>query len=312
MKTCLICYKPLERDESDYHGACVHRTFGLKEMPAVDFEEERLIAYAKKLIDANTTITGVQPKLSLWLMKRKHEGLRFTVVDSRSNFIIKPQSETYQALPENEDLCMHLAEIFGIETARHSLIRLQSGALAYITKRFDRKNEYKIASEDLCQLSEKLTEYKYRSSYEQTGKIISQYVTNPGLDILRFFNLVVFSFLVGNADMHLKNFSIFEKQEGQFLLSPAYDLVSTLLVIKNETEQMALTVNGRRNKIIKNDFIAFGSNLSLTDKQMKNSFSNFSKKLKSALWMIENSFLPKDQKTRLSMLLTERVFLLTI
>ena len=306
---CLLCYKPLKKDEIDYHAKCVMKTFGLKQMPTIDIDEKKLTTYAKKIIRANTAITGVQPKLSLWLDESK-KSIRFTVVDDKSNYIIKPQSETYQSLPENEDLCMHLAETFGIETAAHSLIRLPKGELAYITQRFDRKNENKLSCEDLCQLSETLTEHKYRGSYEKTGKIIKQFSTQSGLDILHYFELVVFSFISGNADMHLKNFSMFEKTEGQFSLSPAYDLVSTILVIKNEHEQMSLTLNGRKNRITKKDFESLATNLSITEKQIENSFHSFSEKLKSALWWIENSFLPEEQKVILNETVTDRINLL--
>lgn len=308
---CLICYKPLDKDEIDYHAKCVIKTFGLKQMPTIDLDGKKLITYAKIIIGANTAITGVQPKLSLWLDESK-KSIRFTVIDDKSNYIIKPQSETYQSLPENEDLCMHLAEIFGIETAKHSLIRLPNGELAYITQRFDRKNENKLSCEDLCQLSETLTEHKYRGSYEKTGKIIKQFSTQSGLDTLHFFELVVFSFLSGNADMHLKNFSMFEKTEGQFSLCPAYDLISTMLVIKNEPEQMALTLNGRKNRISKKDLEALATNLSITQKQVENSFHSFSEKLTTAIWWIENSFLPKEQKVILNKTVTNRINLMSM
>lgn len=307
---CLLCYTPLEKDETDYHTKCVIKTLGLKQIPTIDIDEKKLIVYAKKIVGSNTAITGVQPKLSLWLDKSK-KSMRFTIVDDKSNYIIKPQSETYQSLPENEDLCMHLAQAFGIETATHGLIRLPSGQLAYITQRFDRKNENKLSCEDLCQLSETLTEHKYRGSYEKTGKIIKQYSTQSGLDALNYFELVVFSFITGNADMHLKNFSMLEKEEGQFTLSPSYDLISTMLVIKNETEQMSLTLNGRKNKLVKKDFVALATNLALTEKQVENSFLSFSKKLKSASWWIENSFLPEEQKITLNKTVTDRINLLS-
>jgi serine/threonine-protein kinase HipA len=307
---CLLCYKPLNKDEIDYHTKCVVKTFGLKQMPSIDIDENKLALYAKKIVGANTAITGVQPKLSLWLDDSK-KNIRFTVVDDKSNYIIKPQSETYRSLPENEDLCMHLAKAFGIETAVHGLIRLPSGALTYITQRFDRDNEYKLSCEDLCQLSEILTEHKYRSSYEKTGKIIRQYSTQSGLDALHYFEMVVFSFLIGNADMHLKNFSMLEKQDGQFSLSPSYDLVSTMLIIKSESEQMALTLNGKRNKITKKDFTSLATNLFITEKQVENSFHSFSEKLKPALWWIENSFLPKEQKVLLNKTVNDRINLLS-
>ena len=306
---CLLCYQPLADNEQDYHQKCVKKTFGLKQMPLIDIEEKRLSEYARKIVGANSGITGVQPKLGLWLEEGK-SGIRFTIIDNKSNYIIKPQSEAYEALPENEDLCMHLASVFGIETAIHGLIKLPEGSLVYITKRFEREEVKKLACEDLCQLSEMLTEHKYRGSYEKTGKVIRQYSTQSGLDILRYFELLVFSFITGNADMHLKNFSMLEREEGQFSLSPAYDLVSTLLVIKNEPEQMGLTLNGRKNKITKNDFNALAKTLLLTEKQRENICVSFLKKLESAIWWIDNSFLPQTQKENLKYIMSTRIYLL--
>ncbi|HRN41445.1 MAG TPA: HipA domain-containing protein, partial [Vicingus sp.] len=195
---CLICYKPLSPQETDYHVKCIARVFGVKQIPEFDIDEKKLSDYAKKIIGANRAITGVQPKLSLWLEETK-KSIRFTIVNDKSNYIIKPQSETYLSLPENEDLCMHLANELGIEVAIHSLVRLKSGKLAYITKRFDRDKTNKISCEDLCQLTETLTEHKYRGSYEKVGKTITQYSTQSGLDILHYFQLVLFSFISGNA-----------------------------------------------------------------------------------------------------------------
>lgn len=307
---CLLCYKSLNKDEIDYHSKCVVAIFGLKQMPLIDIDEKKLVTYAKEIISANIAITGVQPKLSLWLEESK-KNIRFTIVDDKSNYIIKPQSETYKSLPENEDLCMHLANEFGIETAIHGLVRLQRGSLAYITKRFERNSEKKLACEDLCQLSEALTEHKYRGSYEKTGKVIKQYSTQKGLDVLRYFELVVFSFITGNADMHLKNFSMLEKEDGTFSLSPAFDLVSTALVIKNEPEQTSLTLNGRKNKITKNDFYTFGVSLSLNEKQIYNCYQSFFKKLEAAIWWIDNSFLPEKQKDLIKQIVSSRIELLT-
>jgi serine/threonine-protein kinase HipA len=311
---CLLCYNPLDKSETDYHSKCVQKTFGLKEMPVIDIDEKKLSDYAKAIIGANTAITGVQPKLSLWLEKSK-KNIRFTVVDDKSNYIIKPQSETFKALPENEDLCMHLAEAFGIQTATHGLGRLPSGRLAYITQRFERsenKAESKLACEDLCQLTEALTDHKYRGSYEKTGKTIQQFSTQAGLDALRYFELIVFSFISGNADMHLKNFSMLERSEGDFSLSPAYDLVSTLLVIKNENEQLCLTLNGKKNKIKKTDFDVLAKSLSLSEKQKENCYQSFSKKTDDAMWWVENSFLPNDHKEKLQKVMLARIKLFEV
>ncbi len=306
---CLLCYKPLFNSETDYHTKCVVKIFGKKVMPLIDFDEKKLSTYAKEILGAHNGIPGVQPKLSIWLEENK-ENIRFKILDGRSNYIIKPPSEVYKALPENEDLCMHLAREFGIRTAVHGLVRMPSGALAYITKRFERIGKTKFACEDLCQLTETLTEHKYRGSYEKTGKTIKEYSTQSGLDALHFFELVIFSFISGNADMHLKNFSMLESEDGDFSLSPAYDLVSTFLVIKNEPEQMSLTLNGKKNRITKNDFVALGNSLSLSEKQQQTVFHNFFSKTENAYWWIKNSFLPTEHKEKLKQTLTSRINLL--
>ncbi|MBX3164147.1 MAG: HipA domain-containing protein [Bacteroidetes bacterium] len=306
---CLICYKPLPPQETDCHLKCIANVFGLKQMPELDIDEKKISDYAKQIVGANQAITGVQPKLSLWLEKTK-KNIRFTIVDDKSNYIIKPQSETYLFLPENEDLCMHLASELGIEAATHSLVKLKSGKLAYITKRFDRNNTNKIACEDLCQLTETLTEHKYRGSYEKAGKAIKHYSTQSGLDVLHYFQLILFSFITGNADMHLKNFSMVEKKDGAFCLSPAYDLVSTHLVIKNETEQMGLNLNGKRNKLSKKDFDVLGLNLQLTEKQIQNCYNLFIYSLDKLNWWIDNSFLPLEHKNDLKKMVSERIELI--
>ncbi len=306
---CLICYNPLDKSEKNYHKKCLKKEFGLKQMPLININEKELKKSAKELIEANIAITGVQPKLSLWLEESK-SSVRFTIVDSKSNFIIKPQSETYQSLPENEDLCMHLASELNIKTAKHSLIKLPSGKLAYITQRFDREKDKKLASEDLCQLTETLTERKYKSSYEKTGKAIRKYSTQSGFDTLNYFELVLFSFIIGNADMHLKNFSMLENIDGSFTLSPAYDLLSTFLVIDNEDEQMSLTINGKKNKIKLKDFDILANSLYLNEKQKQNIYQKFIKKEKNIKWWIKNSFLPENHKEKLQNLIDTRLKML--
>ncbi len=306
---CLLCYKPLNEDETDYHSKCMVKVFGIKQMPEIDIDEKQLVLYAKKIVGASKAITGVQPKLSLWLENRK-KNIRFTIVDDKSNYIIKPQSEVYKSLPENEDLCMHLAKVLGIEVATHGLVRLTSGKLAYITKRFDRDGTNKIACEDLCQLTESLTEHKYRGSYEKTGKTIREYSTQSGIDTIHYYQLVLFSFIIGNADMHLKNFSMIEKIDGTFCLSPAYDLVSTHLVLKNETEQMSLNLNGKKNKIIRKDFDSLGASLQLSEKQILGCYKLFTDSFDKVYWWIDNSFLPSKHKVNLKQLVTKRIEML--
>ena len=296
----------MESNENDYHVKCVKRVFGLKHLPVIEIDEKKLASYARDIIGAKTAIAGVQPKLSLWLEKNS-KNVRFTVRDNKSNYIIKPQSETYTALPENEDLCMHLAEVFGIKTAIHGLVRMPTGKLAYITKRFDRKDGNKLACEDLCQLTENLTEHKDRGSYEKVGETIKKYSTQSGLDALNFFQLVVVSFITGNADMHMKNFSMLENPVGYFSLSPAYDLVSSMLVIKNEEDQMSLNVNGRKRKLFKKGFDHLAENLGLPEKAISKFYQTLAKHKDAAIWWIDNGFLPADHKEKLKQVLSERI-----
>lgn len=303
---CLICYKPLIKDEIDYHSNCISTLFGIDQLPIFDIDEKELEQYAKKIIGANKGITGVQPKLSLWLEKNKNN-VRYTFVENTSNYIIKPQSKAYLSLPENEDLCMHMANEVGIEVAKHGLIRLKSGSIAYITKRFDRDNNIKIATEDLCQLSENLTEHKYRGSYEKMGKTISKHSSQSGLDSLHYFQLVLFSFIIGNADMHLKNFSMMEKDNGVFCLSPAYDILSTKLVIPDENEQMALNINGKKNKVSKKDFNLLGESLNLTQKQVVTCYDAMIENQNKMDWWIDHSFIPFEQKNNLKELINQRL-----
>ena len=212
----------------------------------------------------------------------------------------------YPQLPEVEDLTLHLATIARIEVVPHSLIRMKSGKLAYITKRIDRTKNGKIHMEDMCQLTEKLTEDKYHGSYEQIAKTIVKYSVNPGLDVVNFFEQVLFSFLTGNSDMHLKNFSLIRQAGIGPVLSPAYDMVATTLVNPEDDEDLALNLNGKKKKIKQGDFIAAFSTLKMEPKQQENLF----KKMKNAKekWMefIEISFLSDDYKLRYKQLIQDR------
>ncbi|MFC3199893.1 HipA domain-containing protein [Parapedobacter deserti] len=171
---------------------------------------------ARITVNERLAVTGVQPKLSLSL-EGERGNKRLTLVGLWGDYILKPQSSDFPAMPGVEDLTMHLAKLFKIETAEHALIQTSSGELAYITKRFDRVKGKKVHVEDLCQLSELLTEQKYKSSYERAGKIIKQYATNSGLDVIKYFRMVLFCFLTGNNDMHLKNFSLMHTERGILL-----------------------------------------------------------------------------------------------
>jgi serine/threonine-protein kinase HipA len=308
IKRCLYCYQLLVENETDFHSSCSKKIFGVTIPPVLPYSEKNMEELAAQVIQSQAVVTGVQPKLSLHLASVGQFNLakRFTIVGMWGGYILKPASPHYPELPEVEDLTMHLASIAKIKVVPHSLIRLNSGNLAYITKRIDRKEKEKLHMEDMCQLTERLTEDKYLGSHEQVAKAILRYSANPGLDMVNFFELVLFSFLTGNADMHLKNFSLIHQTSIGPIFSPAYDLVATALVNPADDEDLALTLNGRKKKINRNDFISAFTTLGLDEKQQENIFKKMEKAKKSWIEFIDISFLSKELKTVYKNLLQHR------
>lgn len=296
MKKCLYCYQQLNEDEKDFHSSCAKKMFGTTTPPIIDFYLKQLEELAKQIVIKSVAVTGVQPKLSLDLEKRKGELSRLTIVGLNGDYILKPSSKEYPELPENEDVTMHLAELVKIKTTKHTLVRLHSGELAYLTKRFDRKNGKKIAVEDFCQLSESLTEHKYRSSIEKVGRLTYQFTANKGFEAQRLFELVLFSYLTANADMHLKNFSLIENNLGEYEFSPAYDLISTALVIVDDNEESALTINGKKNNLKKSDFDILAESLKINEKSLNAIYNRFDKVLPKWITFIQQSFLSKEMQ----------------
>ena len=298
MCKCLYCYKHLADGEVDYHKSCARKIFESTTVPVLPYTRVNIKELAQEIVSASTTVTGVQAKLSLDIT-RGHAGepQRFTIVGLWGRFILKPQTDRFANLPENEDLTMHLAEAAGIKTVPHSLIRFADGELCYITRRVDRtKNGDKIAMEDMCQLSERLTEDKYKGSYERIAKLIKQYSAAPLLDVVNFWEVVVFSWLTGNADMHLKNFSLYRPADN-YMLTPAYDLLSTSIVMPEDEEELALTLNGKKKKIKRADFEKAMLDSGMDEKAIEKLFKKFAKTLPKWYALIEESFLPKDMMT---------------
>ena len=305
---CLYCYQKLSKNEQNYHSKCSKKFFGTATAPLLEYSLNEMEELAKKVVQYQVTVPGVQAKLSFHFEPKRGEQNRLTLVGLWGNYILKPPPAKFKNLPENEDLTMHLAELFKIKTVPHALIKLQSGQLSYITKRIDRVENTKLHMEDLCQLSERLTEDKYKGSMEQVGKTIMQYSSNPVLDAITLFEVTLFSFLTGNADMHLKNFSLINTESGLTQITPSYDLLSTRLVIpeKDDAEELALTLNGRKRKFKQSDFIAFAESLKLNAKQINNVFGKFEKSLPKALEFINLSFLPKEFKDEYKALISDR------
>lgn len=309
MNRCFFCYKPLALDEPDFHTACSKKLFDQSTPPDLPYSEEDLEPLAKQVIQSQTAVTGVQAKLSLHITDYQKEGAkqRFTIVGLWGGYILKPPTADYPQLPEVEDLTMHLASIAKIKTAPHSLIRLKSGNQAYITKRIDRTKKGKLAMEDMCQLTQRLTEDKYNGSYEHIAKTILKYSATPGLDVINFFELVVFSFITGNADMHLKNFSLLDQPSLGMTLSPAYDLVNTALVNPADKEEMALTLNGKKSNLRKQDFIVAMNSMKLDEKQQQNIFNKMKKALPKWEAMIDISFMSATFKEVYKVIIKERM-----
>lgn len=306
MCKCLYCYQPLEGGQKDFHPHCARKFFGTKDVPLLEYRHEDLDSLAEQIIRAQTSLTGVQPKLSLNLSK--HEGCsRLTIVGLWGAFIFKPQTESYPQLPENEDLTMHLAEAARISVVPHSLIRLADGRLGYITRRIDRTpNGEKIDMEDMCQLTLHPTEYKYKGSHEQIAKAIAQFSSTPKLDLTNYMHLLLFCFLTGNNDMHLKNFSLY-RPFGRYQLTPAYDLLNVAVANPKDKEELALPLSGRKSRLRLDDFLSGAKAMGLEEKVVLRLIASLQKALPKWHILIQNSFLDDDMKTAYINLITSRI-----
>lgn len=308
---CLCCGKTLSTpNESGWHKACIKRFFGTTELPEIDINNETLNLLATETTNKGFTVPGVQKKLSLHLVSDGSKP-RLTLVNYPTGYILKPQVAEFEALPESEQLIMEMADMAGISTVPHALIK-GSGGLAYITKRVDRNltkdNIEMLAMEDFCQLDLRLTEDKYRGSYERCAKIIKKYSSRIGIDITEFYIRLVFCFIVGNSDMHLKNFSLIETTEGsqEYVLSPAYDLLPVNANLPEDKEQFALTMNGKKMHILKGDFLKFASTCDIPRKTAIKLIQNLVSYTPKWLKMCDDSILPDDLKERLRQIIIER------
>lgn len=308
MERCLYCYQELAEGETDFHSGCAKKIFGSAIAPILPYTRDDIQTLAEEVIRSQTTLTGVQAKLSLDISSTGREPKRFTIVGLWGRYILKPQTELFKHLPEVEDLTMHLAELAKIKVVPHSLVRFADGEIAYITKRIDRDSKGgKSAMEDMCQLSERLTEYKYKGSYEQIAKLILQYSSVPKLDVINFWEQVIFSWITGNADMHLKNFSLYSHRKGYYSLTPGYDMVSTTLVMPEDMEELALTLNGKKRKIKRADFEITMRSCALEQKIVDNLFAKFAKVADKWFALIDISFLPTEMKEQYKLVIQKKL-----
>ncbi|WP_318939347.1 HipA domain-containing protein [Lutibacter sp.] len=307
MKYCLACNKRLE-DDTMYHKKCLKK-FWQEDVPIVelDYELSQIEELAKENVLQRVIVTGVQPKLSLGFTKENTQN-RLTIVGAlNGRYILKPPLEIYPKMPEIEALSMLLAQACNISTVPFILIPLKSGELAYLTRRIDRNvNDEKYPMEDACQFTSRLTEHKYRGSYEQIAKGIITYAQNPLLEVVKFYQQVIVSFLIGNNDMHLKNFSLISFNMGQYQLAPAYDMVAVKLLIPEDPEELALNLNGKKRKLNREDFNKAMLKSKIPEKAIENLWNRIDKGIQNWPELIKNSFLNEEQKETLLGLIKTR------
>lgn len=314
---CLCCGKPLQSNEkqSGWHKRCIQRFFGTTMIPEIEIDDKALQLLAQESIHRGYTVPGVQKKLSLHLFSEEKAKPRLTLVNYPTGYILKPQVSDFTALPEAEHLVMCMADAAGISTVPHALIR-GTDNLAYITRRVDRCFENDtvkmLAMEDFCQLDLRLTQDKYKGSYERCAKIIEKYSSRKGLDKTELYMRLIFSYIVGNSDMHLKNFSLIETEEnsGIYVLSPAYDLLPVNAIMPEDKEQFALAMNGKKANIRRKDFIVFADACGISHKSAEKMICKLVSMKETFRSMCLESLMPELLIERLSDLIEERTQIL--
>lgn len=307
MNKCLYCYRSLEKGEADFHTKCAKKFFGTEKVPVLEYTCKDLEKLAMQVIKNQTSLTGVQPKLSLHLNEQEGRQ-RLTIVGLWGKFICKPQTVQFEQMPETEDLTMHLAELAKIDVVPHTLMRMADNSLCYLTKRIDRsRSGEKIAMEDMCQLTERQTEHKYKSSYERIAKAILQYSSMPKMDVTNFFEIILFSWITGNNDMHLKNFSLYEPQDCTIRLTPAYDMLNAVILNPKDDEELALTLNGKKKRLKRLDFISSGLTMGIEQKTIERLIQKYVKLPPKIEELIDRSFLSDEFKDKYLNLINERI-----
>lgn len=253
MKRCPITYE-LISDQEDYSQRGLKLLSPqLKSLKPLDLNADEQRQEAINRV-GKMSVQGIQKKLSAQL---KVKAGYFEIVDQNGHYILKPQSDIYPELPENEAITMSLAKTIGLEVPVHGLVYSKDNSMTYFIKRFDRAgHNQKLAVEDFAQLSGEDRHTKYKSSMEKVTAVIGKYCTFPKIEYAKLFKLVLFNFLVGNEDMHLKNFSLITRNK-KVTLSPAYDLLNSTIAQRNTKEELALPLRGRKNNLTKPDFLNY-------------------------------------------------------
>ena len=275
----------------------IKKMFNISQPPIIDFSLQDVFQKAQQMT-GKLSISGVQPKLSMILDKKTN--LLIAVAEG-GEYILKPQTATFPHIPENEQCCMDIAEALEIDVPSHCLLSLKGGSLAYIVKRFDRESGVKIHQEDFFQILE--SRDKYTGSIEQVGRKLKEISSAPGYDVQLFFERVVLSFIIGNGDAHLKNYSIAYKDKETIRLTPAYDIVCSKLVIANE-EDSALSINGKKAKLKRDDFDKLADYLNIP---IRVRYEKFEKRLTSMETIIKDSEIKKEIQEQFINIIKERL-----
>jgi serine/threonine-protein kinase HipA len=296
---CRVCLGNLK--EGDYHPRCARGLFRSAKTPSLDIEVSKLHTAALAMV-GHTSLSGVQKKISVNLSSDR-ETLQVAAEGGR--YILKPQTETYPAVPQNEHVTTRIAQLAGIEVGAFGMVSLKDASLAYIVRRFDRLDDgRKLRQEDFCQLAEKPPKEKYDGSAELCVKLVQKYASEPLIEILKLFRLLVFAWWTGNGDMHLKNFSLLADEKGLIKLTPAYDLLCTRLVIPDD--QLSLSVQGKKDKLNRKVWLEFAKYCRLSQRAASRVLDRQTASLDKANVLIEHSFLPDDQKKDYIDLLSSR------
>ncbi len=314
MCKCLYCYKELDLGQKDFHPRCAKKFFGSETAPVLPYTRENMHELASQVIRSSTSVTGVQAKMSLDVDRGgKNEPAKFTVVGLWGRYIFKPESPVFRSMPQLEDLTMKMAEAAGINVVPHTLIRLADGELGYLTKRVDRGSRgEKYSMLDMCQLTNRLTEHKYYGTYSQLAQTIGKYSSVPGIDVQRFWEIVLFSWITGNSDMHCKNFSLLSTNGHEYRLAPAYDLISVKLTFPRDTEEMAMTfeVGAGKTGFGRATFIKAFTESGMNAKASERLISRICDCETAWKNLISESFLPEELKSEYNELLDSRLNIL--
>lgn len=304
MNRCPITYELCGNDKYSEKGLrmIAPKLTQLNDLPYTAAELRQEAANrAKKL-----SIQGIQPKLSATISIVEQE---FKIVDQFGTYIIKPQNDLFPELPQNEDVTMRMAKVFGLDVPFHGMIYAKDGSLSYFIKRFDRYGKgKKLATEDFAQLTGNTRDTKYRFTMEKLVPVIDEFCSFPAIEKADFFKRMLFCYVTGNEDMHLKNFSLITKN-GKITLTPVYDFLNSSIAIINPEEEIALTLKGKKSNLKASDFIDYYAKerLQLNEKTVNTILEQMHNAIPKWKELLEISFLSDEMKEKYFNLLDKRI-----